>query len=105
MPNTRKSGVVSRTIPGRITIEQVLNYYRALGTLERSGCTLTGTCPIGCAGVSSGFCADTTLNAWICTNCKRGGGPVEFFSIKEQLSKSEAARLLGLLLSKGILEG
>jgi DNA primase len=73
-------------------MEQVLEHYGVLGTLKRSGKSLSGPCPIHKGSNPTQFRVETEKNIWNCfSECKQGGNTLDFIAKMENVSIHDAA--------------
>lgn len=74
-------------------MEEVLNHYRLLEQMKRSGDNLSGCCPIHKGTNPTQFRVSVSKNVWNCfSDCKRGGNVVDFIARMEDVSPSAAAQ-------------
>lgn len=90
--NTVSSGEV---LCGSVTILDVLDHYGITDTLYRAGNTLGGACPLHNGKSPTCFVVSLSRNRFDCFGkCKVGGGVIDFVSIKERVSRDDAALLI-----------
>lgn len=82
----------------KVTIAQVLDYYRLDKTLKLKGDHLTGPCPLHQGDNPSAFRVNIQRNIWHCfTKCNAGGDVVDLVRQIENCDFPQAARRLALI--------
>jgi hypothetical protein len=81
----------------RVPLTAVLERYGLLGDLKRIGKSLFGCCPIHKGSNKRQFVVDPARELWKCFSPEHdaGGGVLEFVAEIENVTKREAARLIG----------
>ena len=78
-----------------VSMIQILEHYRLVNQLHRSGDSLSGACPLHAGHNKSQFRVSISKNCWICFgDCHVGGSIIDFVSRKESVSVREAALLI-----------
>lgn len=84
-----------QAIKSQVSILQILEHYRLMGSLRQNGDLITGQCPIHDSNRKIAFRANLTINCWNCFNqCGCSGDIIDFVSRKERVSAQKAARLI-----------
>jgi hypothetical protein len=79
-----------------VSLEMVLSRYGVRDQLKDEGSRLTGCCPIHKGSNPKQFVAHPASNTWHCFSpeCNRGGGTIEFVSLRENCGIKHAAALI-----------
>jgi len=93
MPNSQF--VDFKVVKSAVTMEQVLEHYCLLDSLNRSGDSLSGPCPIHGGTNPTQFRVSLSKNCWNCfSDCKGGGNVLDFVARMDGISiRSAAVRL------------
>lgn len=84
-----------RAVKSAVTMQQVLEHYRLLSTLQRSGDSLSGPCPIHGGDNETAFRVSISKNCWNCfSRCASGGNVLDFVAKMEKVSILKAANMM-----------